>query len=302
MSWKDKKAVVQLREEDIPSGVPRQNGISFNVWYNKWSQGTGRQERYVSPYRLDVSDSGVTEGDRNGTQKFCLYFAKGMCSLGHKCAYLHHVPAEEDQLRYATSGNQMLDCFGREKFGEYREDMGGVGSFHTVNKTLYVGGITGALRGEDGVTPRKIESRIRYLFGQLGALDRVRYVEAKNCAFVRYKAQINAEFAKEAMSNQPLTKASTDTGVLVKWAHEDPDPESQRLREQEKLDESISAMVHLLSTTSGPTNSGPLKKSAPTTSISHALLQSHPHTTRRLVRTTTQALSHQNVLALYDSE
>ena len=33
------------------------------------------------------------------------------------------------------------DCFAREKFVDYRDDMGGVGSFMRVNRTLYVGRI-----------------------------------------------------------------------------------------------------------------------------------------------------------------
>lgn len=32
-----------------------------------------------------------------------------------------------------------LDVFGREKWADYRDDMGGVGSFTRQNRTLYVG-------------------------------------------------------------------------------------------------------------------------------------------------------------------
>lgn len=34
------------------------------------------------------------------------------------------------------------DVFGRERHAEYKEDMGGVGSFLRDNKTLYVGRLT----------------------------------------------------------------------------------------------------------------------------------------------------------------
>ena len=34
-----------------------------------------------------------------------------------------------------------IDCFGRDKFNEYRDDMGGVGSFNRENRTIYVGHI-----------------------------------------------------------------------------------------------------------------------------------------------------------------
>ena len=31
------------------------------------------------------------------------------------------------------------DCFARDKFADYRDDMGGVGSFQRQNRTLYIG-------------------------------------------------------------------------------------------------------------------------------------------------------------------
>jgi len=34
-----------------------------------------------------------------------------------------------------------VDVFGREKHGDFRDDMGGVGSMHRVTRTLYVGRI-----------------------------------------------------------------------------------------------------------------------------------------------------------------
>lgn len=37
--------------------------------------------------------------------------------------------------------NPNVDCFGRDKFSDYRDDMGGVGSFMRQNHTLYVGRI-----------------------------------------------------------------------------------------------------------------------------------------------------------------
>ena len=34
-----------------------------------------------------------------------------------------------------------VDCFGRDKFSDFRDDMGGVGSFMRQNRTIYVGRI-----------------------------------------------------------------------------------------------------------------------------------------------------------------
>ncbi|AHY74808.1 ADI_G0007810.mRNA.1.CDS.1 [Saccharomyces cerevisiae] len=252
-SWRDKSAKVQVKESELPSSIPAQTGLTFNIWYNKWSQGFAGNTRFVSPFALQPQlHSGKTRGDNDGQLFFCLFFAKGMCCLGPKCEYLHHIPDEEDIGKLALR-TEALDCFGREKFADYREDMGGIGSFRKKNKTLYVGGIDGALNSKH-LKPAQIESRIRFVFSRLGDIDRIRYVESKNCGFVKFKYQANAEFAKEAMSNQTLLLPSDKewddrregTGLLVKWANEDPDPAAQkRLQEELKL-ESLNMMVHLI--------------------------------------------------------
>lgn len=252
-SWKDRSARTQVKESDLPSAIPAQTGLVFNIWYNKWSQGQSGQTRFVNPFRLDSkAHSGVTKGDREGTQFFCLYYAKGMCCLGKKCEYMHHIPEDEDIIRLSMK-TDVLDCFGREKFGDYRDDMGGVGSFRKRNRTLYIGGLSGALNDKQ-LKPTQIESRIRFLFSALGEIDRIRYVEVKNCAFVKFKHQCNAEFAKEAMSNQTLLLPSDQewdarkegTGLLVKWANDDPDPIARKREEEEQKQESIRMMVQLL--------------------------------------------------------
>lgn len=252
-TWKDRSAHIQVKESDLPSSIPAQTGLVFNVWYNKWSQGQSGQTRFVNPFRLDSkAHSGVTKGDREGTQFFCLYYAKGMCCLGKKCQYMHHIPEDEDIIRLSMK-TDVLDCFGREKFGDYRDDMGGVGSFRKRNRTLYIGGLSGALNNKQ-LKPTQIESRIRFIFSALGEIDRIRYVELKNCAFVKFKHQCNAEFAKEAMSNQTLLLPSDQewddrkdgTGLLVKWANDDPDPVARKREEEEQKQESVRIMVQLL--------------------------------------------------------
>lgn len=131
------------------------------------------------------------------------------------------------------------------------------------NKTLYVGGIDGALNSKH-LKPTQIESRVRFVFSRLGDIDRIRYVEDKSCAFVKFKHQASAEFAKEAMSNQTLLLHSDKewddrkegTGLLVKWANEDPDPAAQkRLLEEQKL-ESLNMMVRLLNNNNNNNNRG----------------------------------------------
>jgi len=41
------------------------------------------------------------------------------------------------------------DCFARDKFADYRDDMGGVGSFNRQNRTLYVGRIKETGNGQE---------------------------------------------------------------------------------------------------------------------------------------------------------
>lgn len=252
-SWKDRSAKVQVPESELPSSIPSQTGLVFNIWYNKWSHGSNEQKRFVSPYRLDPKlHSGLTRADKEGAMFFCLFFAKGMCCMGKKCQYMHHIPEEEDYARLSLK-TDVLDCFGREKHGTYRDDMGGVGSFRKTNRTVYIGGLSGALNNKE-LKPSQIEGRIRYMFGSLGEIDRIRYVETKNCAFVKFKYSSSAEFAKEAMSNQTLLLPSDKewenrregTGLLCKWANDDPDPEAKRREEEMQKQESVKMMVKLL--------------------------------------------------------
>ena len=69
----------------------------------------------------------------------------------HECNFLHRLPLPSrmssfhfiPSLILMRGPDQLLDhsrdCFGREKHAEYRDDMGGVGSFNRSNRTLYIG-------------------------------------------------------------------------------------------------------------------------------------------------------------------
>lgn len=264
LSWRDHKARKQVKECDLPSGVPPQTGLVFNQWYNKWSHGsssTNNTSSFVSPYRLDIErDQGYTLAKNDSW--FCLFFAKGCCTLGHKCQYFHHIPDSSTD----SSITPAKDCFGRDKFAQNRDDMGGVGTFNG-NRTLYVGGITNALNGKT-LKPIQIENRLKFLFQPLGSLESIRYLELKNCAFVKFRDSMNAEFAKECMSNQSLLlpndkewdRRMDGAGLLVKWAREDPDPRTKRQNETEKHERSIQLMKRLLDEQSSKTTSSPPKK------------------------------------------
>lgn len=133
-------ARVQVDPSTLKTGeLPPQTGTVFNIWYNKWSGGD-REDKYLSKQHAEgrcnvARDSGYTRADKVAGSYFCLFFARGLCPKGHECEYLHRLPTLHDLF------NPNIDCFGRDKFSDYRDDMGGVGSFMRQNRTLYVGRI-----------------------------------------------------------------------------------------------------------------------------------------------------------------
>jgi len=118
-----------------------------------------------------------------------------------------------------------VDCFGRDKHADYRDDMGGVGSFMRQNLTLYIGRIH--------VTDDIEESVARH-FSEWGEIERIRILNSRGVAFVTYKNEGNAQFAMVAMAHQSLDHNEI---LNVRWATLDPNPlalarEKRRLEEQ----------------------------------------------------------------------
>ena len=56
------------------------------------------------------------------------------------------------------------DCFGREKHAEYRDDMGGVGSFNRQNRTLYIG------KMQESPDKKQTEETLMRHFGEWGKI------------------------------------------------------------------------------------------------------------------------------------
>ena len=155
---------------------------------------------------------------------FCLFFAKGLCPRGQECEYLHRLPGLFDTF------NPNVDCFGRDKHSDYRDDMGGVGSFMRQNRTLYVGRIH--------VTD-DIEEVVARHFAEWGQVDRIRVLTARGVAFVTYTNEANSQFAKEAMAHQSLDHSEI---LNVRWATVDPNPMAQK-REARKIEEQAAEAV-----------------------------------------------------------
>lgn len=266
-----RKQVSSREVENIRQSTDRanQNGITYNIWYNKYSGGEyddGKTQNVKSSTRVNISkDAGYTRANRNGVAYICLFFARGYCPNGQDCTFLHMLPIDVP--------DQGHDVFGREKHGNFRDDMGGIGSIQRVNKTLYVGRIheepntmssrqqqehqrqKHANRGQKDVKWNAFSEggkgwnrsqpkdqmgateRVIYRhFSEFGELERIRVLHSRGCGFVTFVREVDAQFAKEAMMHQSLDH---DECINLRWATDDPNPGAQkrdkRQREQEGL-------------------------------------------------------------------
>ncbi|KAL7270127.1 Pre-mRNA-splicing factor [Rhizina undulata] len=208
--------------------IPPQTGTVFNIWYNKWSGGD-REDKYISKSHAEgrckiVRDSGYTKADKVPGSYFCLFFARGLCPRGHECEYLHRLPTVTDIF------NPNVDCFGRDKHADYRDDMGGVGSFMRQNHTLYVGRIH---------VSDDIEEVVARHFAEWGQVERIRVLNSRGVGFVTYSNEANAQFAKEAMAHQSLDNNEI---LNVRWATTDPNPMAQA-RDKRRIEEQAAAAI-----------------------------------------------------------
>ena len=237
-----KKKRRPARPQQDPSSFktepPPQTGTIFNIWYNKWSGGD-REDAFSSKHqakgRCNVAlDSGYTKADKVPGSYFCLFFARGLCPRGSDCEYLHRLPnsriGKDGEGGLGDIYPDNVDCFGRDKFSDYRDDMGGVGSFMRVNRTLYIGRIH--------VTD-DIEEVVARHFQEWGQVDRIRVLPARGVAFVTYTHLANSEFAKEAMAHQSLEHNET---LNVRWATVDPNPVAQK-REARRVEEQAAEAI-----------------------------------------------------------
>ncbi|KAL1642059.1 Pre-mRNA-splicing factor [Diplodia intermedia] len=225
---KRRPARPQVDPSTFKSEPPPQTGTIFNIWYNKWSGGD-REDKYLSkhaaPSRCNIArDTGYTRADSVPGSYFCLFFARGLCPKGADCEYLHRLPTIHDMF------NPNVDCFGRDKHADYRDDMGGVGSFMRQNRTLYVGRIH--------VTD-DIEEIVARHFQEWGQIDRVRVLNTRGVAFVTYSNEANSQFAKEAMAHQALDHSEV---LNVRWATVDPNPQAQK-REAHRIEEQAAEAI-----------------------------------------------------------
>lgn len=177
---KKRPARPQIDPALVKSEPPPQTGTTFNIWYNKWSGGD-REDKYLSQThakgRCNIAlDTGYTRADGVAGSFFCLFFARGVCPKGQDCEYLHRLPTIHDIF------NPNVDCFGRDKFSDYRDDMGGVGSFSRQNRTIYIGRIH---------VTEDIEEIVARHFAEWGQIERIRVLNTRGVAFVTYSNEVS---------------------------------------------------------------------------------------------------------------
>jgi hypothetical protein len=242
---KKRPARPQVDPSTMKSEPPPQTGTIFNIWYNKWSGGD-REDKYLSKTaaagRCNIAkDTGYTKADKVTGSYFCLFFARGICPKGQECEYLHRLPGIHDMF------NPNVDVFGRDKHSDYRDDMGGVGSFMRQNRTIYVGRIHVSDDIEEVVARHFAEwgqverskSPKFYIQATETNIDPVRVLNTRGVAFITYSNEANAQFAKEAMAHQSLDHSEI---LNVRWATADPNPMAQK-REARRIEEQAAEAV-----------------------------------------------------------
>ncbi|WWC91540.1 pre-mRNA-splicing factor CWC2 [Kwoniella dendrophila CBS 6074] len=216
----------QVKEGEVDKSEAIQPGKEYNVWYNKWAGGDKEDalaNKTLSQTRCIIArDAGYTRADATGNKYCCLFFARGCCPYGHECNYLHRLPLPNHILP-----DNSRDCFGREKHGDYRDDMGGVGSFNRVNRSLYIGKI------HESPDKKQAEETLLRHFGEWGKIMRWNILYNRGVAFVMYESELNAQFAREAMANQSM---DGDEILNVRWATEDPNP-GEKKAEARRIEE-----------------------------------------------------------------
>ena len=222
---RSRKARVQYDPETGPRIRHRSDAAKgdFNVWWGKHATSSGTTARDFNSAVKAVTrcapilDAGVTKGDGAGTTAVCYHFARGCCTSGEACEYLHRLPTAFDDAK----NHMMFDIFGRPKHHTERDDNGGTGSYMRVGRTLYMF-FGGAVDPKWGA--KKVYDEVMAQFSEFGPIEDVTVKFERRFAFVRYKFRASAEFTKEAMAGQTLWTSDDAEPLNVRWANDDPTP------------------------------------------------------------------------------
>lgn len=210
----------------------------YNIWYDKFLTDRNQAKQVSTAlYKCNPNiDTGYTKADKlneNGENYFCLFFAKGCCTLGLNCKFYHRVPTLEECKKI----NNIKDIFGRTRFANHKIDMNGVGTFSRECKTLYVMNVKAINVSDDKVDSTMVKILYEH-FGKWGNVEDINYLKSKACCFIKYSHRCWAEFAKEAMIGQSIVGQEV---INIKWTIEESDKKRQKKNEVEKNNKFIDA-------------------------------------------------------------
>ena len=211
----------------------------YNIWYGRFIGDHWRYDRGKDPAetRCTMStDAGTTKATDMKAACFCIQFCRGRCALGGKCSYLHRCPVITDDAALPLT----KDVFGRDRHASHKDDMSGTGNFMSDSRTLYIGG----LKHCQAENTEKIEKMLWKNFGEWGEVENINIIHRLAICFVRYRLRANAEFAKEAMSNQALDEDGTNYAevINIRWAMDDPNPVAQASAKRANEDALVAIM------------------------------------------------------------
>jgi hypothetical protein len=205
-----------------------EGNYDYNIWFDKYlTDRKEEREKIPALHRCNPAlDVGYTKADlqeKDGGAYYCLFFAKGCCSEGVNCKYYHRVPTLDECKKIEN----LRDCFGRSRFATPRNDMGGIGSFTSECRTIYITD----LKMIEHPNPMKEMMRILYeQFSEWGEIEDINLIPTKSDCYIRYSHRCFAEFGKEAMVDQGLIGEEI---LKIKWAYEDPNPMNKKRIDKE---------------------------------------------------------------------
>lgn len=99
--WLQRPAARQVTDTSKNEVAYLEGNYEYNIWYDKYltDMRKGQQKRMPALHKCKPDEqAGYTKAnlDKSGSMWFCVYFARGCCTEGVNCRYLHRVPNHED--------------------------------------------------------------------------------------------------------------------------------------------------------------------------------------------------------------
>uniref|UniRef100_A0A7S3K2B0 Uncharacterized protein n=1 Tax=Aureoumbra lagunensis TaxID=44058 RepID=A0A7S3K2B0_9STRA len=213
---------IQLRRYGV-DGSQEQNGLALRR----------RSATRCNPKR----DSGITVGKESGNVLFCIDFARGCCSDGSECSHRHEIPKFPQDEANPHILNSEFDIFGRKRsilltawekaqrrkeHGANTLDLAALELSNIRPPQKQRSELCGGTVKQDRSVAALLDIQVRKAVGQFGDIADLRIHLERGLTkpakvIVVFKGRTQAEFAKEALTNQGLVPESREL-LQVKWA------------------------------------------------------------------------------------